>query len=322
MFFKLKPGKIMKLKKLNKKQIKGIAFTSIGALLLLSPLICQHVVYPSYDFVTQTYTDSKLQKSDNRKMNQIRGQKPSNDLFKNHNLYSKRTNLIYAKQTATPQNYFVQPLPSRRDLTHLNYFNVTDKVHLLSLDHKHAAYINYDPSNNHCLLSRYNDRLQQAFRQNNLPIYNSHLRLAASFANHDALSNVEKSNFHHDSYRAAYLDKSNAFTGHHMHFYYPLAENLLIRDDSIKRINGNKIPVIVSYNPNYELANIFRRQRHALWNSNKHINQFWVDNIKTPVKQRNSYFNYNYAPYNKLVNGSWARDVFESSDGYKVVKYA
>ena len=92
MFFKLKPGKIMKLKKLNKKQIKGIAFTSVGSLLLLSPLICKHVLYPSYYLVTQVYTDLKLQKSDNMRMNQIRGQKPSNDLFKNHNLYNNQTN--------------------------------------------------------------------------------------------------------------------------------------------------------------------------------------------------------------------------------------
>lgn len=264
------------------------SFSVIGiALLFIAPTMIKSNVKLSEYFINLSKTAD-----DNLRMSKIRGHKPDNNLFANINMSNQDLakagiGFKYSKTSLSLPDYY-NPRSYYKSI--INNYVTTDKVHLMSLDHKHTAYVKYNPSGKHLLLNRYALPLSQ--KHNNDPvIYNQHLQLSGKslsyyrYFNDHALHPISenKDSFKQRSHNrywqnkqtheAAYLDKSNAFMNQHLHFYYPLAENLLIRDDSIKRVNINRIPVIISYNPNYELPNIFRRQREFKWNRNYNINK-------------------------------------------------
>lgn len=294
------------------------------------------------------------------------------------------TGLKYQKKAGkVDDDYFAYPKNLSKNTTYINYFQTTDKVHLLSPDHKHAAYVKYNPSGkNNYLLSAtnigvltaittkpaftlYNNphvtftqaridqmvndlnnsaaddfasgtqsdyiRWQKHFNKIRFKFYvpkGADKQLAVlrhpkkyaktKLTRKEALSptsiliydykqqkivtrdkttkNVNKylgqllaENYVMHSYqdtqirkikkrtpienmmtlsnnqnnRASYFDASNAFSGQPCHYYYEIAGGLLLRDDSIIKLNGKDIPVIIGYNPNYDDTKYFQHKKEA-----------------------------------------------------------
>lgn len=302
-------------KKNKKKKLKKYAIAGIA---LLSVILIGVNSYRIYDFASKTIIDVENINSDKEKMNKIRGQGHDDQLkISTKNATETDINLAKSKLQKNATNFFVKPRKHNRfaeeisqnnKTEYINYFTTTKKVHLLSMDHKHGAYTEYNPAGNYQLISRYNDRLLEEQKQNNVPIYQNMMLEKSIKSQSLSLSPIYNN-------LPAYWDKSNAFKHQKLHFYYPLAENLLIRDDSITRVNGDKLPVITKYNPNYEEPNIFRKQRHAQWQANKGINTYLMKYKAEKKGNRNS-FNYQYVPYQYVIKGDWDNDLFDTTQGY------
>lgn len=319
---------------------------------------------------------------------------PKNDLFAwkflkynfqyGYAFADDRTGLRYQKKAGkVDDDYFAYPKNLSKNTTYINYFQTPDKVHLLSPDHKHAAYVKCNPSGkNNYLLSATNIGILTAITtKSDFTLYSNphvtftqaHIDQMVNDLNHssaadfvkgtqsdyirwqkhfnkirfkfavpkgadkhlailrnpkkyaktkltrkEALSptsiliydykqqkivtrdkttkNVNKyldqllaENYVMHSYqdtqisqikkrtpienmmtlsnnqnnRASYFDASNAFSGQPCHYYYEIAGGLLLRDDSIIKLNGKDIPVIIGYNPNYDDTKYFQHRQEA-----------------------------------------------------------
>lgn len=137
-------------------------------------------------------------------------------------------------------------LPNEALDNSIKTYTVNNNAILLDLDKRQYGAFSYNPGQDHQLFSGYDKDLLS-----NHAVYQPYLYLTDK--RKSELQKLQQNQV--SAIKASYFDKSNAFSGHHLHFYYPLASNLLIRDDSISYVNGDKLPVIVGYNYNYDDAN-------------------------------------------------------------------
>ena len=118
---------------------------------MLSVILIGVNSYRIYDFASQTIIDVENINSDNKKMNKIRGQAHDDQLkISTKNATETDINLAKSKLQKNATNFFVKPRKHNRfaeeisqnnKTEYINYFTTTKKVHLLSMDHKHGAYV-------------------------------------------------------------------------------------------------------------------------------------------------------------------------------------